>query len=184
MDWTVHRNFIVIDGLNRTPTFYLDSWIEPYTDILTWLMDGTDFYRDWWMLDLADLGPVSKWKRVQQRTQIWLLWSGGGWWGGGEFVAGISIWPCWPCQADVPVEDNADRPHLLLCSRLFLSAVHGPGHASHLRRSHRSSIFLAWNFRQKNNSAKDGIDETNNLFRRNFGCSADRLFAKILNQEH
>ena len=30
------------------------------------------------------------------------------------------------------------------------------------------------NFRQKNNSTEDGIDETNRLFRRNSGCSAEQ----------
>jgi hypothetical protein len=31
---------------------------------------------------------------------------------------------------------------------------------------------LGFRFPSKNNSAEDGIDETNGLFRRNFGCSA------------
>ena len=30
------------------------------------------------------------------------------------------------------------------------------------------------NFRQKNNSAEDGIDGTNGYFRRNSGCSAEQ----------
>jgi hypothetical protein len=35
-------------------------------------------------------------------------------------------------------------------------------------------LFRVGNFRQKNNSAEDGIDGTNGYFRRNSGCSADR----------
>jgi hypothetical protein len=38
-----------------------------------------------------------------------------------------------------------------------------------LRPSHRVGIF-----RQKNNSAEDGIDGTNGYFRRNSGCSAEQ----------
>jgi hypothetical protein len=36
------------------------------------------------------------------------------------------------------------------------------------------------NFRQKNNSAEDGIDGTNGYFRRNSGCSAEQNFSEFL----
>jgi hypothetical protein len=35
------------------------------------------------------------------------------------------------------------------------------------------------NFRQKNNSAEDGIDGTNGYFRRNSGCSAEQNFSEF-----
>jgi hypothetical protein len=35
------------------------------------------------------------------------------------------------------------------------------------------------NFRQKNNSAEDGIDGTNGYFRRNSGCSAEQKFSEF-----
>jgi hypothetical protein len=35
------------------------------------------------------------------------------------------------------------------------------------------------NFRQKNNSAEDGIDETNGYFRRNSGCSAEQKISEF-----
>jgi hypothetical protein len=34
------------------------------------------------------------------------------------------------------------------------------------------------NFRQKNNSAEDGIDGTNGYFRRNSGCSAEQKLSE------
>jgi hypothetical protein len=37
-------------------------------------------------------------------------------------------------------------------------------------------------FRQKNNSAEDGIDGTNDYFRRNSGCSAEQKILAILFQ--
>ncbi len=37
-----------------------------------------------------------------------------------------------------------------------------------------SQLHRVGNFRQKNNSAKDGIDGTNGYFRRNSGCSAEQ----------
>jgi hypothetical protein len=35
------------------------------------------------------------------------------------------------------------------------------------------------NFRQKNNSAEDGIDGTNGYFRRNSGCSAEQKISEF-----
>ena len=35
------------------------------------------------------------------------------------------------------------------------------------------------NFRQKNNSAEDGIDGTNGYFRRNSGCSAEQITSEF-----
>jgi hypothetical protein len=38
---------------------------------------------------------------------------------------------------------------------------------------------MVGNFRQKNNSAEDGIDGTNDYFRRNSGCSAEQKFLEF-----
>jgi hypothetical protein len=40
------------------------------------------------------------------------------------------------------------------------------------------------NFRQINYSAEDGIDETNDLFRRNSGCSAEQITLGIPFRTH
>ncbi len=39
--------------------------------------------------------------------------------------------------------------------------------------------FRVGNFRQKNNSAEDGIDGINGYFRRNFGCSAEEKISEF-----
>ncbi len=41
------------------------------------------------------------------------------------------------------------------------------------------SILMVGNFRQKNNSAEDGIDGTNGYIRRNSGCSAEQKILRI-----
>jgi hypothetical protein len=43
----------------------------------------------------------------------------------------------------------------------------------------RGAVSRVGNFRQKNNSAEDGIDGTNYYFRRNSGCSAEQKISEF-----
>jgi hypothetical protein len=43
----------------------------------------------------------------------------------------------------------------------------------------RRALARVGNFRQKNNSAEDGIDGTNGYFRRNSGCSAEQKISEF-----
>ena len=45
--------------------------------------------------------------------------------------------------------------------------------------SFQQIVYRVGNFRQKNNSAEDGIDGTKGYFRRNFGCSAEQKVSEF-----
>jgi hypothetical protein len=47
------------------------------------------------------------------------------------------------------------------------------------QKARRGGGLRVGNFREKNNSAEDGIDETNGYFRRNSGCSEEQKALRI-----
>jgi hypothetical protein len=54
-----------------------------------------------------------------------------------------------------------------------------PAESEDLLKNKRQFVHRVGNFRQKNNSAEDGIDGTNGYFRRNSGCSAEQKLTEF-----
>ncbi len=85
------------------------------------------------------------------------------------------------CAREEPKQDKSGvrdriRPSLHWVPFCVISVV---GHRHRRSDIHHLSPVRVGNFRQKNNSAEDGIDGTNSYFRRNSGCSAEQKISEF-----
>ncbi len=75
---------------------------------------------------------------------------------------------------DVRASMQRDKVTYSACVLCAISHLEEKGTAADMAIGHVSARGRVGNFRQKNNSAEDGIDGTKGDFRRNSGCSAEQ----------